>query len=105
MAEEFAIENEFEYAADHCVVDNHNQANDPVDAKRAEQDLSGGEQNVGNHVELGGVFTILWSLILREGPFARTGAVESIGEFGGEEDNKGRFGRAACKGNHNQNDA
>ena len=98
VAEEFAVEDKFESTADDSVVDDDDYPNDPVDLKGAEKNLRSGEESIRDHVKLCGVFAVFGGFIFREGPFAGTSAIKSIGKFGGKKDNEGVFGGATDEG-------
>ena len=79
MAEKFTVNNEFDEPANCNVVDDKEYSGDKINTIGDEEDLSGGEENVGNHVVDGGVFAIFGSFIFGKGPFFGAGAVENVG--------------------------
>ena len=93
MAKEFAVEDKFERTTDDGVIENNDESHNPVDTKSAKENLAGGKQNIRDYIELGGVFAVFWSLILRERPFAGAGAIKSISQLGGKKNNKGLLRR------------
>ena len=80
MAEEFAINDEFDAAANNDVVNNGDEANDPIDSEGNKENLSGGKENIGNHIVKCGIFAIFRSFIFWERPFLGASSIKSIGE-------------------------
>ena len=80
MAEEFAINDEFDGAADNDVVNNGDEANDPIDSEGDKENLSGGEENIRNHIVKCGVFAVFWDFIFRKWPFFGASSVKGIGK-------------------------
>lgn len=95
MAEEFAVNEEFDGATDEGVENDDGETGDEIDLESEESDLGGGEKDVGNHVKLDGVATVFWGFVLGERPFAGAGAVKSVGKFGDKENDEGVFGGRA----------
>ena len=100
MAEELAVEDELKSTTDYRVIENDDDADDHIHLEGTEKHLGGGEKDVRHHIELGGVFAVFGGFVLGEGPFTGTGTVESIGEFGGQEDDKSILGGRADKSQH-----
>lgn len=97
VAEEFAVDEKFDSATDESVENDDGETGDEIDLKSEEGDLGGGEEDVGDHIELDGVATVFWGFVLGERPFAGAGAVESVGELGDKENDEGVFGGRAGK--------
>lgn len=66
-----------------------------IDLVNNEEDLGATQNHVSKHVKFSSVFAIFGSLIFGEWPFARTGAVKSVGEFGDDKNHKSDFGGSA----------
>lgn len=80
MTKEFAINDEFDGAANNDVINNSNETNDPIDSEGDKENLSGGKENVGNHVIKRGVFAVFWSFVFRKWPFFGASSVKGIGK-------------------------
>lgn len=94
MAEEFAINDEFDATANDDVVNNGNEANDPIDSDSDKENLSGGEENIRNHIVKCGVFAVFWSFVFRKWPLFSAGSIEGISEDCNKKHQKDSFGGA-----------
>lgn len=95
MTEEFAVKDNLKNTTNESIEYNNDDANHLVDLESTEENLGCREEYIRDHVELSGVFAVFGGFILREGPFAGTSTIKSIGEFGGQEDNKSILGGGA----------
>ena len=98
VTEEFTVEDEFENATNYRVIDNYNQANNPVNLEGAIENLPGGQQDIRNHIELSGIFAVFGGFVLRERPFAGAGTVESVSKLSGKKNDEGILSRRADEG-------
>lgn len=82
MTEEFAVDEELDGATNEGVKNDNDQPSDKVDLKSKKSDLGGGEEDVGNHIELDSVTAVFGGFVFGERPFAGASAVKSVGKFG-----------------------
>ena len=80
MTKEFTINDEFDAAANDDVVNNGDEANDPIDSEGDKENLSGGEENIRNHIVKCGVFAVFWSFVFRKWPFFGASSVKGVGK-------------------------
>ena len=80
MTKEFTINDEFDATADNDVVNNGDETNDPIDSEGNKENLSGGKENIRNHIIKRGVFAVFWSFVFRKWPFFGASSVKGIGK-------------------------
>lgn len=80
MTKEFTINDEFDGAANNDVINNSDEANDPIDSDGYKENLSSCEENIRNHIVKCGVFAVFWSFVFRKWPFFGASSVKGIGK-------------------------